>query len=46
MPISDTKERLICPFSPMLTTTMKWITCIGPKCQLWNEKKKDCGLKK
>ena len=36
----------ICPFTPYVSTGQRSYTCIGEYCQMWNKKKKDCGLKK
>lgn len=41
----DEKKEKVCPFTPMLTPTMKWVTCIKGKCMLWDGKRKTCGLK-
>lgn len=40
------KEKKICPFTPYIGNSQRWIHCIGEKCQMWDKKRKDCGLKK
>jgi len=36
----------VCPFCPFIESTQRSFTCIGCFCQMWDKKRKDCGLKR